>query len=208
MHSNEPGKLIAARLGSPIAIGVGDGEYYIASDTSPMLAHTQQVLFLDDGEIAEITDKGVQLFTLEDQKIYKNPEHIEWAGHGVGHFMTCFSRQHPNLFTLGFYEGNAAVFPHLELFASMVARYLYSQEQKTGQDQALLEIARNERGDLRGPIHMIDSPRHTYYCDWLTFRKRVRRLYRQLGWPMPSAEDFATLKADPDTQMQIATRHV
>jgi glucosamine--fructose-6-phosphate aminotransferase (isomerizing) len=71
MHSNEPGKLIAARLGSPIAIGVGDGEYYIASDTSPMLAHTQQVLFLDDGEIAEITDKGVQLFTLEDQKIYK-----------------------------------------------------------------------------------------------------------------------------------------
>jgi glucosamine--fructose-6-phosphate aminotransferase (isomerizing) len=92
MHSNEPGKLIAARLGSPIAIGVGDGEYYIASDTSPMLAHTQQVLFLDDGEIAEITDKGVQLFTLEDQKIYKNPEHIEWdeaqaQKNGFDHFM-------------------------------------------------------------------------------------------------------------------------
>lgn len=89
---------------------------------------------------------------------YLDPEHIEWAGHGVDHFMTCFSRKHPNLFTLGFYEGNAAVFPHLELFASMVARYLYSREQKTGQDLALLEIARNEHGDLRGPIHMIDSP--------------------------------------------------
>lgn len=139
---------------------------------------------------------------------YLDPEHIEWAGHGVGHFMTCFSRQHPNLFTLGFYEGNAAVFPHLELFASMVARYLYSQEQKTGQDQVLLEIARNEHGDLRGPIHMIDSPRHASYCDWLTFRKRVRKLYRQLGWPMPVAEDFATLRTGPDVRMQIAARHV
>ncbi len=92
MHSNEPGKLVAARLGSPIAIGVGDGEYYIASDTSPMLAHTQQVLFLEDGELAEITHSGVQLFTLEDQRIYKNPERIEWdeaqaQKNGFDHFM-------------------------------------------------------------------------------------------------------------------------
>ncbi len=92
MHSNEPGKLIAARLGSPIAIGVGENEYYIASDTSPMLAHTQQVLFLEDGEIAEITEDGVQMFTLEDQRIYKKPEHIDWdeaqaQKNGFDHFM-------------------------------------------------------------------------------------------------------------------------
>jgi glucosamine--fructose-6-phosphate aminotransferase (isomerizing) len=92
MHSNEPGKLIAARLGSPIAIGVGNNEYYVASDTSPMLAHTQQVLFLEDGELAEITETGVDLFTLEDQRIYKNPEYIDWdeaqaQKNGFDHFM-------------------------------------------------------------------------------------------------------------------------
>lgn len=138
---------------------------------------------------------------------YLDPKHIEWAGHGVGHFMTCFSRKHPNLFTLGFYEGNAAVFPHLELFASMVARYLLSQQQQTGQDKHLREIAEKERGDLRGPIHMIDSPRHAYYCDWLTFRKRVHKLYRELGWPMPTAKDFTTLRNPPDLQPRIASQH-
>ena len=125
---------------------------------------------------------------------YLDAEHIEWLGHGVGHFLTCFSRKHPNLFTLGFYEGNAAVFPHLELFAATIARYLVSQAQNTRQDALLLEIAQKEQGDLRGPIHMIDSPRHAAYCDWLTFRKRIRQLYRRLGWSMPAASDYTRLR--------------
>lgn len=125
---------------------------------------------------------------------YLDPEHIEWAGHGVGHFMTCFSRKHPNLFTVGFYEGNAAVFPHLELFASTIAHYLFSQKQHTGQDILLRKIAQQEQGDLRGPIQMIDSPRHAVYCDWLTFRKRIRKLYHRLGWPMPTATDYTKLR--------------
>ncbi len=92
MHTQEPNKLVAARLGSPLAIGVGDNEYYIASDTSPMLAHTQQVIFLDDGEIAEVTDKHLQLYTLEDQRVYKQAEHIDWdeaqaEKQGYDHFM-------------------------------------------------------------------------------------------------------------------------
>ena len=125
---------------------------------------------------------------------YLDPEHIEQAGHGVGHFMTCFSRKHPNLFTVGFYEGNAAVFPHLELFASTIAHYLLSQQRNTGHDALLREMAQQERGDLRGPLQMIDSPRHAAYCDWLTFRKRIRTLYRRLGWPMPTAKDYARLR--------------
>ena len=125
---------------------------------------------------------------------YLDPEHIEWAGHGVGHFMTCISRKHPNLFTVGFYEGNAAVFPHLELFASTITHYLLSQARQTGQDLLLREIAQQEQGDLRGPIQMIDSPRHAVYCDWLTFRKRIRTLYRQIGWSMPTAQDYTRLR--------------
>ena len=129
---------------------------------------------------------------------YLDEGHIEWLGHGVGHFLTCFSRKHPNLFTLGFYEGNAAVFPHLELFASTIARYLRSQDHGTGHDVTLREIAEKEQGDLRGPIQMIDTPRHAAYCDWFTFRKRIRKLYRQLGWTMPTAKDYTGLRQVPE----------
>lgn len=92
MHADEPRKLVAARLGSPLVVGVGDNEYFIASDTSPMLAHTQQVIFLDDGELAEITDRGFQIYNLADEHVTKKAEHIEWnegeaEKRGFPHFM-------------------------------------------------------------------------------------------------------------------------
>ena len=92
MHKNEPGKLIAARFGSPIAIGVGKDEYFIASDTSPMLAYTQNVIFLDDKEIAEIGENIFQIFTLKNQAVNKTIEKIDWNEEqaergGFPHFM-------------------------------------------------------------------------------------------------------------------------
>lgn len=92
LHRSEPDTLIAARLGSPLVVGVGDGEYFIASDTSPMLAYTQQVIFLDDGELAEITKTGLQIFNLKDEKVEKSSEHIDWdeaeaQRQGYEHFM-------------------------------------------------------------------------------------------------------------------------
>ncbi|TAN33630.1 glutamine--fructose-6-phosphate transaminase (isomerizing) [Patescibacteria group bacterium] len=92
MHMNEPEKIVAARMGSPLVVGVGDGEYYIGSDTSPMLAHTKQVIFLDDGEVAEITPDQLKMFTLQDEKVTKCVENIEWDDEqaqkqGFPHFM-------------------------------------------------------------------------------------------------------------------------
>lgn len=78
MHKDNPEKLIAARLGSPLVIGVGDNEYYIASDTSPMMTYTQKVIFLDDGEIVEVTKNTLQIFNLKDEVVSKNVEHISW----------------------------------------------------------------------------------------------------------------------------------
>lgn len=82
MHAAEPDKLIAARLGSPLVIGVGDNEYYIASDTSPMLAHTKEVIFLDDGELVEITRTGMQIYnlaaTISDKRVSKITKTIDW----------------------------------------------------------------------------------------------------------------------------------
>ena len=78
MHLKEPTRLIAARMGSPLVIGLGHDEYYIASDASPMLAYTKRVTFLDDGEIAEVTRQSVQTYTLKDEVVDKHVEEIDW----------------------------------------------------------------------------------------------------------------------------------
>lgn len=92
MHASEPNRLIAARLGSPLVIGVGEGEYYVASDTSPMLTHTRNVIFLDDGEIADIGLNKFEIFNVESEKINKDINHIDWDEaqaqlSGFPHFM-------------------------------------------------------------------------------------------------------------------------
>ncbi|HBU06707.1 MAG TPA: glutamine--fructose-6-phosphate transaminase (isomerizing) [Candidatus Magasanikbacteria bacterium] len=78
MHADHPEELIAARLGSPLVIGMGENEHYIASDATPMLAYTKKVMFLEDGEIAEIKKDGVKIYNLKDELITKHIEEIEW----------------------------------------------------------------------------------------------------------------------------------
>jgi len=78
MHKDHPDKLVVARLGSPLVVGVGEDEYYIASDTSPMLAYTKKVIFLEDGEMAEISRDEMKTFDLEDQDVVKCVEEIDW----------------------------------------------------------------------------------------------------------------------------------
>jgi len=78
MHKDHPDCLVSARMGSPLVIGIGENEYYIASDATPLLAHTNKVLFLNDGEIAELSRERVQTFNLKDEQVMKCVEEIEW----------------------------------------------------------------------------------------------------------------------------------
>lgn len=92
MHADHPDILVTARLGSPLVIGMGDGEHYVASDATPLLAHTHKVVFLNDGEIAEISRDGAQTFNLKDEQIVKCVEEINWdektaEKQGYPHFM-------------------------------------------------------------------------------------------------------------------------
>ncbi len=66
LSSQEPGKIITARRGSPIVIGVGDGESIIASDACAILAHTQRVIYLDDNDIAIVTADSVDIRDLNN----------------------------------------------------------------------------------------------------------------------------------------------
>jgi glucosamine--fructose-6-phosphate aminotransferase (isomerizing) len=66
LSAREPGRIITARRGSPIVIGVGDGETIIASDASAILAHTQRVIYLDDNDIAVVTQDSVDIRDLNN----------------------------------------------------------------------------------------------------------------------------------------------
>lgn len=92
MHVDHPHQLVAARLGSPLAIGIGEGEYYIASDVTPMLPFTKRVTFLDDGEIASINGDGLKIVNLRNEIVNKTITEIDWdqakaQKGGFEHFM-------------------------------------------------------------------------------------------------------------------------
>ncbi len=88
----EPGKLIAAKLGSPLVLGQGKGEFFVASDIPAMLSHTREMIFLEDGEMAVFTASGMEISTLAGEKLQKPTKTITWSPlmaekGGYKHFM-------------------------------------------------------------------------------------------------------------------------
>ena len=61
MHRQEPGRLVGARLDVPLIVGLGDGESFLASDVAAVLAHTTRVIFLEEGDVADLTARGVTI---------------------------------------------------------------------------------------------------------------------------------------------------
>ena len=72
-----PEELVVARNGSPIVLGLGEGEMFVASDVAALVRHTQQVVYLDDGEVATVRANGYQTRTLDNQQTSKQPMIVE-----------------------------------------------------------------------------------------------------------------------------------
>ncbi|MGA7158794.1 MAG: glutamine--fructose-6-phosphate transaminase (isomerizing) [Acidobacteriaceae bacterium] len=92
LSAHEPDKLVAARMGPPAVLGIGDGEFFLASDVPGILHHTRSIHFLQDGEVATLTPTGISLTdfhgaprTLHPQRITWDPIQAEKAGYK--HFM-------------------------------------------------------------------------------------------------------------------------
>lgn len=77
--ADEPDCIVAARKGSPLIIGVGDGEYVLASDASAIVQHTAQVVYLADGEMAVLTRDGFRTTTLDAVPVTKDVHEIEFS---------------------------------------------------------------------------------------------------------------------------------
>src|SRR6266700_2034343 len=88
----EPGKIVVARRGSPVLLGVGDGEHFVASDASAVLGHTRSVVYLKEGDVAVVTAEGYRVLDREAREQERAVDDIEWdldeiALGGYPHFM-------------------------------------------------------------------------------------------------------------------------
>lgn len=91
-YAKEPDTIITARMGSPVVVGLGDGENFIASDATPILKHTKQMMFLSDGDVAIITPTTHRVRTLFQSEVDRPSETITWdvgeaSRGGYPHFM-------------------------------------------------------------------------------------------------------------------------
>ena len=89
---DEPDKLIAAKVGSPLVVGQGQGEYFVASDIPAMLSHTREMIFLEDGEMVVFTEAGMAHTRLDGTVVVRAPKTITWSPTmaekgGYRHFM-------------------------------------------------------------------------------------------------------------------------
>ena len=92
VSANDPDLIIAARMGSPLILGVGEGEYFLASDAAPLVSYTRQVVYLNDGEMVVLRRSGYEVRTIDNQLLDKEVHELEWdleeiEKGGYDHFM-------------------------------------------------------------------------------------------------------------------------
>jgi len=76
-HADEPGKILLARSGPTLVVGVGENEFFVASDVSPLLPHTRDIIFLEDGDVAVLQETGLRVTDKTGVVVERQPTHID-----------------------------------------------------------------------------------------------------------------------------------
>ncbi|MDD3345692.1 MAG: glutamine--fructose-6-phosphate transaminase (isomerizing) [Candidatus Omnitrophica bacterium] len=102
ISGREPGKLVGARSGSPLIVGVGKNENFIASDAPAILEYTKDIVFLEENEMVVLNKNGFRVTDLEGREVRKNPERLNWnieqaQKQGYKHFMLKEINEQPRI---------------------------------------------------------------------------------------------------------------
>ncbi|MFF0725821.1 glutamine--fructose-6-phosphate transaminase (isomerizing) [Streptomyces sp. NPDC004134] len=79
LHADHPDRIVVARNGSPVVLGIGEREMFVASDVAALVSHTRQVVTLEDGEMATIKADDYRTYTTEGSRTSSSPETVEWS---------------------------------------------------------------------------------------------------------------------------------
>lgn len=102
VSAEQPDTLVAARLGSPLIVGIGDNAHYIASDATPLLKHTRKVMYLEDGDVATLTPGTVTVTDIEGRMVEREIHTVDWDDAmaekaGYPHFMAKEIHEQPEV---------------------------------------------------------------------------------------------------------------
>ena len=136
MAVDDPQKIVAARQGPPLVVGLGNGQQFISSDVTPILSHSRQVIFLDDGQVATISPEEVKLTDLAGNPVKTEPQQITWdpvtaQKGGFRHFMLKEINEQPEAVRdslVGRLERGAGTvdLPELEIAGEVVSSCLWN----------------------------------------------------------------------------------
>lgn len=117
---------------------------------------------------------------------YLDPRHLDPGSWAAAQLLTCFSRQHPTLFTLGFAEINGALFPFVSRLAILVAELARLREVDFGAAERFFTWTKSAQFDLSGGRHLVQTERHLHYCDDRALMKALRKAFSRLNvaWPL------------------------
>jgi hypothetical protein len=113
---------------------------------------------------------------------YLEERHLERDRSGISHVLSVFSRRYPTLTTLGFAEGNGALFPHADLLADLTAQFAMARASAPEQAARFRKLMETTTWNVSTARRLIDSQRHHGYCDIDALNRYVHRTFRHMGW--------------------------